>query len=764
MQDIGTATCARRTHLLTGILLPQSATSLSIHKMRLILTRDSDKAGWVPRLRTSRENTRYAILSHRWFDDPNSEVLFADLSEIDESAIGPVKNSQYAGSDPSVKAGFAKVQGAALQALNDGYEYIWVDTCCIDKNSSAELSEAINSMFNWYRNSGICYVYLADCAYYDSVTETGRISFLTSKWWTRGWTLQELLAPSDLIFFTLAWTEIGRKDSPYLAPFISEVSGIEINVLNGTIPLKFVSIAQRMSWAAKRITSRTEDIAYSLIGIFAVNMPLLYGEGERAFLRLQYEIMKDSDDETIFAWKEEVVASNRSPKNAHVFHGLLAAHPSAFSESYNIVQLHSDEAVLPHNMTNSGLAISFPLQNNGESSYIAWLRCVSLDFEEKIGIHLVKTTPGGFQYARVRSNEWFCDMTQGQSEYTSIHVKKHHDQVPAYKELNSDRKEIRLIQVLPSEDSSPMKLRLINANFEHAIYKALSYVWDRSNQTQIVLLNSERVCIPEKMYDYLCNAQKQSLYWIDIICIPLYNPLERNHHVFLMAQIYKHAAQVDVLLDGVCPIVDNYFQHSWSCPDPKSLLEEATVFADIAKHRYWERIWVLQEFVVARDIILQLDTCSLSISCFNRMYTSAQSRSDTGLDGVKIFLDYRNSMRQARLRKRTSIGPTSEPSTCGRLQASFEEMLYTTRHLRCTDPRDRVYTITNICNLDRDFSIDGLESTEDLIHRVVAMRGDRLKPGTLLLLQRLLLNSSPEGSETDALGHRLQIEASAREG
>lgn len=248
--------------------------------MRLILTKGSDEVGWVPRLRTRRGHEPYAILSHRWHNDPNSELLFADLEDIDESGSGTIKNLQYMAADTRSKSAFYKVQSAASRALADGYDYIWIDTCCIDKTSSAELSEAINSMFTWYSASEICYVYLADCEVHNLQNERAKARFASSEWWQRGWTLQELIAPRNLVFFSLDWVEIGRKRDLDLAAEISKITRIDVNVLNDTIPLDSVSVAQRMSWAANRITSRIEDIAYSLMGIFAVDMPLLYGEGD----------------------------------------------------------------------------------------------------------------------------------------------------------------------------------------------------------------------------------------------------------------------------------------------------------------------------------------------------------------------------------------------------------------------------------------------------------------------------------------------------
>lgn len=165
-------------------------------------------------------------------------------------------------------------------------------SCCIDKTSTAELSESINSMFRWYQKAKVCYAYLEDV---DDVSE-----FARSRWFTRGWTLQELIAPKDLYFYSTNWALLGNKND--LQGDLETITGISRDVLSGATHSRKVCIATRMRWAANRQTTRIEDIAYCLMGIFDVQMPLLYGEGKRAFARLQQEIMRGSDDQSLFAW------------------------------------------------------------------------------------------------------------------------------------------------------------------------------------------------------------------------------------------------------------------------------------------------------------------------------------------------------------------------------------------------------------------------------------------------------------------------------
>ncbi|KAH7304359.1 heterokaryon incompatibility protein-domain-containing protein [Rhexocercosporidium sp. MPI-PUGE-AT-0058] len=231
------------------------------------------------------DNPKYAILSHTW-GSPSEEVSFQELPHMRAATQGQ-------------KLGFYKIKRCGEVAAAADIDYIWVDTCCIDKTSSAELTQAINSMYFWYQQAEVCYVYLADVSSRELAKSGNHPSFCNSKWFTRGWTLQELIAPKDVYFYSSEWELIGKKDD--LLKVLHEVTGIYPGALNGT-PMKRFSVAERMSWAAKRETTRSEDMAYCLMGIFDVNMPLLYGERmKKAFIRLQEEIMKSSDDQSIFA-------------------------------------------------------------------------------------------------------------------------------------------------------------------------------------------------------------------------------------------------------------------------------------------------------------------------------------------------------------------------------------------------------------------------------------------------------------------------------
>ena len=246
---------------------------------------------------------RYAILSHRWGDDEVTYQVFSKRLKdkhkvVRESSKGYRKILDFCEQAPKLWKDESRVPEIRLRYGQDrsdespGIEWVWIDTCCINKTSSAELSEAINSMYKWYRRAAFCCVYLVDVMTISS--------FTASKWFTRGWTLQELLAPFPVVFVNRDWYALGTKDS--LCDLIFVASGIPKDFISGYREPYEATIAERFSWASRRETSRVEDEAYCLLGIFEVHMPLLYGEGNNAFRRLQEELLRVSIDDSIFAW------------------------------------------------------------------------------------------------------------------------------------------------------------------------------------------------------------------------------------------------------------------------------------------------------------------------------------------------------------------------------------------------------------------------------------------------------------------------------
>lgn len=227
----------------------------------------------------------YAILSHTWNEDNTQEV---DLQDVEGGKNGN-------------KIGWKKLHFCADKAAIDGLRWFWVDTCCIDKRNAVEYSAAINSMFRWYQKATRCYVYLSDVSTAKSASpgeasdSDWESAFRNSRWHTRGWTLQELLAPTSIDFYSLEGGHLGTRES--LLQTIVEITGISNGALRGE-PLSNFSVKERESWAEQRQTTIEEDIVYSLLGIFDVTMPLIYGEGKaRAQRRLYNEIQMLSGGE-----------------------------------------------------------------------------------------------------------------------------------------------------------------------------------------------------------------------------------------------------------------------------------------------------------------------------------------------------------------------------------------------------------------------------------------------------------------------------------
>lgn len=312
----------------------------------------------------------YAILSHRWGPDKD-EVTYQDFTLPDAIWTRQIYS----------RVGFHKLWNMARVALSYGIKWIWCDTCCIDKTNVAELTEAINSMYKWYKNSKLCFAYLADWGH-------DLPHFTDSIWFTRCWTLQELIAPSKVIFFDRAWNERGNKLD--LADQISGRTRIDRLVLRGEQALDRFSIAQRMSWSAGRSAAKPEDEAYCLLGIFDVSMPMLYGEGKRAFVRLQEEIIQRNADQSIFVW------SSPRPSN-----NLLASSPADFLQCDEVRQtpLHRKAFAL----NNLGLEIELELRQIRGNTYAGHLACENRTPDNAVSL-VLEYEPGTTYLRRIQSS------------------------------------------------------------------------------------------------------------------------------------------------------------------------------------------------------------------------------------------------------------------------------------------------------------------------------------------------------------------------
>ncbi|KAL9046038.1 MAG: hypothetical protein Q9214_001032 [Letrouitia sp. 1 TL-2023] len=279
---------------------------------------------------------QYAILSHTWKDE--EELTYQDFLNLDKAQLLRSIDAQTLG------LGLEKILKSCAIARSKDIQYLWVDTCCIDKRDKAELDESLNSMFNWYKQAKVCYAFLSDV---ERSAKDREFAFEHSRWFTRGWTLQELLAPTHLVFLDRSWNEIGTKET--FKGQISSATYIKENHLFGNF--QSACIATKMSWAAKRETRRPEDIAYCLLGIFGVNMPIQYGEGQNAFIRLQKVLLTETPDESIFSWTKEGIKS----------HGLLASSPDYFESSRAVtIKPKRCKPRPPYRLTNQGLEWPFP--------------------------------------------------------------------------------------------------------------------------------------------------------------------------------------------------------------------------------------------------------------------------------------------------------------------------------------------------------------------------------------------------------------------
>ena len=367
----------------------------------------------------------YAILSHTWAD---GEVTYEDFSEADPQAR-------------TQKKGFRKIAMTCELAVRAGLTHSWVDTCCIDKRSSAELTEAINSMFRWYADAAVCFAWLADLAP-DEAAEASLSGLSLSahrsprhrpqqqeveavtipglercRWFTRGWTLQELIAPRTVQFYDRDWHLRGTKAE--LSAQLARITNVSREVLANPARMHRLSVASRMAWASGRETTRVEDTAYCLLGIFDVNMPLLYGEGERAFLRLQEAIASQTNDFSLFAWTAQPPPASEAAergKKPQSYCGVCASSPADFRGAASI-RLLRDAAFDPEFIiTNKGLRMNtniFP----GEGGYFLGLNCThhvdspsqsqnygTVEPGEELGIWIQQH--GGGVYSRVRSHEY----------------------------------------------------------------------------------------------------------------------------------------------------------------------------------------------------------------------------------------------------------------------------------------------------------------------------------------------------------------------
>ncbi|KAK7978660.1 hypothetical protein PG988_006150 [Apiospora saccharicola] len=321
----------------------------------------------------------------------SEEITYRDVLSIDSTV--------------QAKAGFPKFVGACALAKKRGYGLIWIDTCCIDITNSQELGEAINSMYRWYAESAVCFAYLQDITSTDhdmissadgtssSEEMTSSAHMEQSKWFQRGWTLQELIAPRNVCFYEANWVLLGDKSS--LSEALTRKTGITEEVLRNEKSPRACSVAQRMSWAAARTTSRVKDQAYSLMGLFNVNMPMIYGEKEKAFIRLQQQIIASSTDESIFAWDLGALDDL-----VDAYSGLIAKSPACFAGCGNAISLGQSKGLY---INQFGLSVTVQKEHYGPGIYRAYLQVGQSDPGWQFALFLAKL-PDEDRFARVKNH------------------------------------------------------------------------------------------------------------------------------------------------------------------------------------------------------------------------------------------------------------------------------------------------------------------------------------------------------------------------
>lgn len=401
-------------------------------------------------------SVEYAILSHTWEDE---EVTFQDFNNLEQSGARQ-------------KTGFSKILKTCETARGMNLRFAWVDTCCIDKSSSAELSEAINSMFSWYKHSTVCFVFLSDLpALENSVSQPNpsrgfpysQETFSACRWFTRGWTLQELIAPDHVEFFNARWERFSRKDE--CLDILSDVTGISYSVLESSFNLRQTPVAVKMSWAASRQTKRIEDRAYSLLGIFDINMPMIYGEGNKAFRRLQEEVARETNDLSLFAWRAG---------EAQVFRGIFARSPAEFSTCSDMRRSSTgNEPQCEFALTNKGVRVETKLYKHTQGSYVMYL---GFTMQAKVPVCIfLKRTADGF----IRSKPWSLECEETMTDVDkhrdvfTIHVRK---EVSQQEDLGFRRRMHRSFRISIDFPSS-LKLENIGPSPE--------YLWDPFHSTFI---------------------------------------------------------------------------------------------------------------------------------------------------------------------------------------------------------------------------------------------------------------------------------------
>jgi len=623
--------------------------------MRLLRLDDNGEFGQVEFFGSN--TPRYAVLSHTW-GAGGEEVTLKDLVD----GVG------------KSKAGYSKIRFCGIQAAKDGLQYFWVDTCCIDKSSSAELSEAINSIFRWYQDAARCYVYLSDVLVSSSVgdeefSQKWKPTFKRSRWFTRGWTLQELIAPTSVEFFSMGGERLGDKNS--LVQEIHEITGIPVQALQGS-PLSQFSVEERMSWAARRETTREEDAAYSLLGIFDVHIPLLYGEGRRkAFARLQKEIKESLEDES-------PALPTLSSKHKDSFQLQEDMTPMRKRRKMGIISLQ-DEIYRPGTYKTekrSPLILSPELENVNP-----------LD-QSELQPQISENETSATMSPRVLYSHPLADFG------------------------------FRIFTL----DSGVIGSKIVGHIQEFSlldppVYNALSYVWGQEPAIHRVFINSEATFIRPNLFHALQRIRLRAGHlriWVDSLCINQLDDLERNAQVRQMATIYRKASSVFIWLgeedstskfamEFVPKIIRSNFPWDGSWWEQYGFI----ALAQILERPWFRRGWVLQEAafstnstIYCGDRQVHMDHFAMAVDLVRaRLSSIPPSFSRTGNTmQTEILANFHDSPAVRLLDTIEGVFRKSADGLILHRRMSLKTLVDLGTFSETTDQRDTIYALLNLAN------------------------------------------------------------------
>ena len=659
---------------------------------------------------------QYAILSHTW---DNGEVLFDDLV-----------HERYTN-----KPGFEKLRYFSQQAAQDGLQYIWMDSCCIDKRSSAELTEAVNSMYRWYRNARACYVYLADVSksterqddnQWISVTsplkrmseenklpdETWKLQFQSAKWFKRGWTLQELIAPESVLFFSKEWLFLGDKRS--LEDEIQKITGIDGAALRGR-SLTVYTVEERMSWAEKRETTRLEDAAYCLLGIFDVNIPLIYGEGEaKAFRRLAEEIAK-----TTRGYK--FVDINKRAPGLEVGRGIgiklvqyLAREPSDYDDDRN--QTNTNEN--PADIVDS---------SPGKKS-------------EPNLLNRIKGNLGLEEDNRNNDdNDDDDDDDGGDGDRDRI-------EKPSSRLAES---QLRILHLEPGVIGDRLIGRVEEFGFSDAPpYYALSYPWGQEPDLHPIFLSKKSKLIRSNLFYALQRIRLRSgpiNIWIDSICINQQDELERNSQVRQMADIYQNAVGVLIWLGEedstsklAMDLIDTIVQRDYSWRGPWWEDYGFVALAQILERPWFRRRWVIQEAAMSSNSTVYCGDRQVHMSTFAMAVNLVRARLSTTTPSdiqinqaspVAFLANFRDSPAVRLLDTIEGAFRRSDEGLILHRRLSLETLVDLARFSDTSDHRDTIYSLLSLARdatalrVDPDYSKTVLDVYSDFICHCINSSG-----------------------------------------